>query len=80
MLQLSKRSLLALSGIFLFINANAQQKVLDVKQAVQTALANYGTIKAKANQLNSAKSSLTETKTEYPSRSEFIGTTGVWYY
>jgi len=65
MLQPSKRSLLALSGIFLFINVNAQQKVLDVKQAVQTALANYGTIKAKANQLNSAKASYTETKTEY---------------
>ena len=57
MLQLqSKRTLLALSGIFLFINVNAQQKVLDVKQAEQIALANYGTIKAKANQLNSAQS------------------------
>jgi outer membrane protein TolC len=65
MLQLlSKRILLALAGIFLFINVNAQQKVLDMKQAEQTALANYGTIKAKSNQLNSAKASLNETKTE----------------
>ena len=61
----SKRFLLGLSGIFLFINAQGQQKVLDIKQAEQIALTNYGTIKAKANQLNSSKASLNETKTEY---------------
>jgi outer membrane protein TolC len=61
----SKRFLLSLSGIFLFINVQAQQKVLDIKQAEQIALSNYGTIKAKANQLNSSKASLKETKTEY---------------
>ena len=61
----SKRFLLSLSGIFLFINVQAQQKVLDIKQAEQIALSNYGTIKAKANQLNASKASLKETKTEY---------------
>lgn len=60
-----KRFLLSLSGIFLFINVGAQQKVLDIKQAEQIALSNYGTIKAKANQLNASKASLKETKTEY---------------
>lgn len=60
-----KRLVLSLSGIFLFINAQAQQKVLDIKQAEQIALSNYGTIKAKANQLNASKASLKETKTEY---------------
>lgn len=60
-----KRLALSLSGIFLFINAQAQQKVLDIKQAEQIALSNYGTIKAKANQLNASKASLKETKTEY---------------
>jgi len=62
---ISKRLLLVLSGIFLFINARAQQKVLDIKEAEQIALSNYGTIKAKANQLNSSIASLKETKTEY---------------
>lgn len=60
-----KRLALSLSGIFLFINVQAQQKVLDIKQAEQIALSNYGTIKAKANQLNASKASLKETKTEY---------------
>ncbi|MEO6981047.1 MAG: TolC family protein, partial [Mucilaginibacter sp.] len=40
------------------------QKVLTVKDAEQLALANYGTIKAKANQLNASKAYLTETKAE----------------
>jgi outer membrane protein TolC len=60
-----KRLFLVLSGIFLFINAQAQQKTLGMKDAEQIALANYGTIKAKANQLNSSKASLKESKTEY---------------
>jgi len=36
-----------------------------MKDAEKIALANYGTIKAKANQLNSSKAYLQETKTEY---------------
>src|ERR1700761_8242726 len=60
----SKRFLLFLSLVFGFINVNAQQQ-LGMKDAVKMGLENYGTIKAKSNQLNSAKSQLTETKTEY---------------
>jgi len=41
------------------------QKILSIKDAEQIALANYGSIKAKTNQLNASKAYLTETKTEY---------------
>ena len=41
------------------------QKVLTIKEAEQIAISNYGTIKAKASQLNSSKAFLKETKTEY---------------
>jgi len=64
LVQTSKRLFLVLSGILYFINTQAQQKALGMKDAENIALANYGTIKAKASQLNSAKSSLKETKTE----------------
>jgi outer membrane protein TolC len=49
----------------LFISRAQGQKILTIKEAEQTALANYGTIKSKANQLNASKAYLTETKTEY---------------
>ena len=45
--------------------AAAQQKVLGLKEAEQIALANYGSIKSKSNQLNAAKANLNESKTEY---------------
>jgi outer membrane protein TolC len=64
-LTISKSLFLSLTGIFILVNVQAQQKVLGMKEAEQLALANYGTIKAKANQLNASKASLTETKTEY---------------
>ena len=62
---ISKRLFLVLPGILYLFNTQAQQKTLSMKEAEQTALSNYGTIKAKASQLNSAKSYLSETKTEY---------------
>jgi len=62
---ISKGLILLLPGIFLITNAPAQQKVLNIKEAEQIAITNYGTIKAKANQLNSSKASLKETKLEY---------------
>jgi outer membrane protein TolC len=65
LVSISKRLFLVLSGIFYFVNAQAQQQTLGMKDAVQTALANYQSIKAKANQLNSSKASLKESKTEY---------------
>jgi adhesin transport system outer membrane protein len=60
-----KRIFLSFSCIILISNVYAQQKVLSIKDAEAIALANYGTIKAKADQVNSSKAYLTETKTEY---------------
>jgi outer membrane protein TolC len=40
-------------------------QVLTLKDAVQTALANYGTIKAKANYVNAAKATTTQAKRDY---------------
>jgi outer membrane protein TolC len=55
---------LGLAGCFFAFSAHGQ-KVLTMKEAVQTALDNYGTIKAKASQLNASKAFLKETKSEY---------------
>jgi len=52
-------------AVLFLTNAQGQQKVLGLKEAEQIALANYGTIKSKADQLNASKAYLTETKTEY---------------
>ncbi|HTH82861.1 MAG TPA: TolC family protein [Mucilaginibacter sp.] len=60
----SKYALLGIFFIFCIAQANGQQKVLSLKDAEQMALTNYGTIKAKANQLNASKSALKETRTE----------------
>ena len=60
---LSKYFTLGFLSVFIFSEAQAQ-KVLTIKDAEQLALANYGTIKAKANQLNASKAFLTETKAE----------------
>lgn len=65
MLQIPSKRLLLFLGVFYVIQAQAQQKVLNIKDAEQMALANYGTIKSKANQLNAAKAYLKETRTEY---------------
>jgi outer membrane protein TolC len=55
---------LGLAVCFFAFNAHGQ-KVLTMKEAIQTALNNYGTIKAKASQLNASKAYLKETKSEY---------------
>ena len=60
-----KTILIFFLGVIFFFNAVSQPKVLGIKEAEQIALANYGTIKAKANQLNASKTYLKETKTEY---------------
>jgi len=59
-----KHTIICLLGVLLVFKANGQN-VLTLKEAEQMALANYGTIKARINQLNSSKAYLTETKTEY---------------
>jgi outer membrane protein TolC len=56
--------LLSFAGALLVLQAQGQ-KVLTLKDAEAMALANYGTIKARVNQLNASKAYLTETKTEY---------------
>ena len=60
-----KHLALLLAGVLIFSRAQSQQKLLSLKDAEEIALSNYGTIKAKANQLNSSKAYLQETKTEY---------------
>ncbi len=60
------RFLLLLSLVFGFTQVQAQQiQTLGMRDAVRAGLENYGTIKAKANLVNSAKSQLKEIKTEY---------------
>lgn len=63
---MSKKSF-ALSGVFLFsiftLGANAQ--TLTLKEAVQAALNNYGTIRAKANYVKASQANVLETKREY---------------
>ncbi len=54
--------------IFLLAACNAvfaQQKTLTLKEAVQDALQNYGTIKAKANYAKASAATLKETRREY---------------
>ncbi len=59
----SKHFILAFVSV-LFVFKAQGQKVLTMKEAEQIALANYGTIKSKTNQLNASKAYLTETKTD----------------
>ena len=65
MLNISSKQILFGFLSVLFVFKAHGQKLLTIKDAEQTALANYGTIKAKASQLNASKAYLTETKTEY---------------
>lgn len=59
-----KQALFGVLFAFSVGHSQAQQKALSLKEAEQIALANYGTIKAKANQLNASKSYLNETRAE----------------
>lgn len=61
----SKKLLLFFLSVSYVLHVQAQQKVLSIKDAEQMALANYASIKSKANQLNASKAYLKETKTEY---------------
>jgi len=59
-----KHSILVFLSVLFVFRAHGQ-KVLTMKDAEQIALSNYGSIKAKASQLNASKAFLKETKTEY---------------
>lgn len=61
---ISKYAFLGIFFVFNINQAKSQQKALSLKEAEQIALANYGSIKAKANQLNASRASLKETHTE----------------
>src|SRR5258708_6686766 len=60
-----KHFLYVFLGFFCGLQVYGQQKVMTMKDAERSALSNYGSIKAKASQLNASKAFLTETKTEY---------------
>jgi outer membrane protein TolC len=60
-----KHLIVCFLSVLLVSRSIAQEKVLDIKQAEKIALENYGTIKAKVNQLKSAQSSVAEARTEY---------------
>src|SRR4051812_2614623 len=50
---------------FLLLGLNSSGQVLTLKDAVQTAVNNYGTIKAKSNYLRSTQASVKEANLEY---------------
>ena len=66
---MSKQLLFGLLGIGIMTgltgNVIAQDQPLTVKQAVQNALNNYGTIRAKANYVKASQANVRETKMEY---------------
>src|SRR4051812_10817111 len=51
--------------LFLLNAFSGKAQVITLKQAVETALNNYGTIKAKANYLRSSQASAREASSEY---------------
>lgn len=61
---LYKAALAGIACFFIVFEAGAQQKLLSLKDAEQLALTNYGTIKAKANQLNSSRELLKDAKAD----------------
>ena len=56
---------LSLSGAFLISTGTANAQNLSLKEAVQTALTNYGTIRAKANYVKASQATVKETRREY---------------
>ena len=64
---MSKQLIFGLSWVLLFSLSTdgATAQVLTLKQAVQTSLTNYGTIRAKANYVKASQANVKETKREY---------------
>jgi outer membrane protein TolC len=50
---------------FLCANIAADAQTLNMKEAISTAIANYGTIKAKTNYVNASKESVKQSRREY---------------
>ena len=54
-----------LAVLFISVKATGQDKLLSLHDALQTSLANYGTIKAKANYVRAAEATVKQTQKEY---------------
>ncbi len=61
----TKVTLLFICSFFIVVSVHGQQKVLTIKEAIQAALSNYGTIKSKQNYVNASKASVKQTQLEY---------------
>lgn len=59
------KSCLFLFTILLNLHFSVSAQVLTINEAVETALVNYGTIKAKNNYLSASKATLSQSKKEY---------------
>ncbi|MEJ7769169.1 MAG: TolC family protein [Chitinophagaceae bacterium] len=57
--------LVSVISLFLAVTIQAQHQVLTLKAAVDSAVANYGTIKAKVEYIKASRSSLTQSRREY---------------
>ncbi|MES1161209.1 MAG: TolC family protein, partial [Bacteroidota bacterium] len=62
---MSNKLILGLSWALFFSIQRTNAQVLSLKDAVQTALTNYGTIRAKANYAKASQANVIETKREY---------------
>jgi len=63
--RIMKHLIIFLLSVLFLSRSNAQDTVLSIKKAEKIALENYGTIKARVNEVKSAQSLVTEAKTEY---------------
>ncbi|QNF34244.1 TolC family protein [Adhaeribacter swui] len=61
----SIRIFITAAVLFISVKANCQDKVLSLPEALQTSLANYGTIKAKTNYVLAAEAAVKQSQKEY---------------
>jgi outer membrane protein TolC len=63
---MQRKKLVCLSFLLVFYGSiKVRAQVLTLKEAVQTALTNYGSIKSRANYINASKESATQAKRDY---------------
>ncbi|TWR26678.1 TolC family protein [Mucilaginibacter achroorhodeus] len=62
---MKRLSIIVLSSALLLANSSKAQQHLSLKEALQLAADNYGTVKAKANYANASKASVDQAKREY---------------
>src|SRR5690606_12296050 len=61
----TKASFLFVCAFFMVTSIYGQQKILTIKEAVQTALSNYGTIKSKQNRVYAAEATVKQAQLDY---------------